>query len=126
MNRTERHDTGRARARLGVAALGIGLVMMVAACIPEPAADKFVRLRQCESSGNYNAVSANGLYHGAYQFNLNTWRSVMGTDYYNDRPETRGKHPSPGRQDIAAFSLSKQGTDFSPWPACAKKLGLPR
>jgi LysM repeat protein len=30
-------------------------------------------IRACESSGNYGAVSADGLYRGAYQFDRQTW-----------------------------------------------------
>src|ERR671914_175423 len=33
-------------------------------------------LRQCESGGNYGAVSASGQYRGAYQFDRQTWNGV--------------------------------------------------
>src|SRR5699024_5742361 len=36
-------------------------------------------LAACESGGNANAVSSNGLYHGLYQFDAQTWQSVGGS-----------------------------------------------
>ncbi|MBW3642205.1 MAG: transglycosylase family protein, partial [Actinobacteria bacterium] len=36
-------------------------------------------IRNCESSGDYGAVSANGRYRGAYQFDRQTWAAVGGS-----------------------------------------------
>ncbi|MEL7208753.1 MAG: transglycosylase family protein [Actinomycetota bacterium] len=36
-------------------------------------------IRACESGGNYGAVSPNGQYRGAYQFDYQTWASVGGS-----------------------------------------------
>ena len=36
-------------------------------------------IKQCESHGDYGAVSSNGQYRGAYQFQQSTWESVGGT-----------------------------------------------
>lgn len=52
------------------------------ACLPVPpgtTSEQWHRLRHCESTNNYSAVSASGKYRGAYQFDLRTWRSVGGT-----------------------------------------------
>jgi hypothetical protein len=41
--------------------------------------DKWAQLRFCESTDNYQAISPDGKYRGAYQFDLPTWRTVGGT-----------------------------------------------
>lgn len=66
-------------------------------------------IRACESSGNYGAVSADGLYRGAYQFDRPTWQSVGGSG----DPAAA----SPAEQDARASQLwSQRGS--SPWPNC--------
>ena len=66
-------------------------------------------IRACESSGNYGAVSADGLYGGAYQFDRQTWQSVGGSG----NPATA----SPAEQDARASLLwSQRGSN--PWPNC--------
>jgi LysM repeat protein len=66
-------------------------------------------IRACESSGNYGAVSADGLYGGAYQFDRQTWASVGGTG----NPAAA----SPAEQDARAGRLwSQRGSN--PWPNC--------
>ena len=66
-------------------------------------------IRACESSGNYAAVSADGLYRGAYQFDRPTWQSVGGSG----DPATA----SAAEQDArAAQLLSQRGSN--PWPNC--------
>ncbi|MDQ2825669.1 MAG: transglycosylase family protein [Actinomycetota bacterium] len=66
-------------------------------------------IRACESSGNYGAVSADGLYGGAYQFDSQTWQSVGGSG----DPATA----SPAEQDARAGQLLGQ-RGASPWPNC--------
>lgn len=66
-------------------------------------------IRACESSGNYGAVSADGLYGGAYQFDRQTWQSVGGSG----DPATA----SPAEQDARAGQLSSQ-RGANPWPNC--------
>lgn len=71
------------------------------------------KLRQCESGGNYSAVSANGLYHGAYQFDVGTWRSIGG--------QGLPSLASPAEQDLRAQLLyNERGS--APWPHCGKYL----
>lgn len=66
-------------------------------------------IRACESSGDYGAVSANGRYRGAYQFDQQTWQSVGGSG----DPAAA----SPAEQDARAARLrSERGSN--PWPNC--------
>lgn len=67
------------------------------------------RIRNCESSGNYGAVSANGKHRGAYQFDRQTWAAVGGSG----DPAAA----SPGEQDRRAAILYRQ-RGSSPWPSC--------
>ncbi|MEA2142538.1 MAG: resuscitation-promoting factor RpfB [Solirubrobacteraceae bacterium] len=68
------------------------------------------RIAQCESGGNPRAVSADGRYHGKYQFDLPTWRAVGGSGSPADAPESV--------QDRLAVKLYNQrGT--APWGRCA-------
>ena len=78
-----------------------------------PSYAQWSALRQCESSGNYRAVSPSGLYRGAYQFDLGTWATVGGSgDPIN---------ASPAEQDHRAQVLwSQRGA--SPWPICGRYL----
>jgi hypothetical protein len=78
-----------------------------------PSYAQWAALRHCESSGNYQAVSASGLYRGAYQFDLSTWASVGGSG----DPAVA----SPAEQDHRAQVLwSQRGP--SPWPVCGRHL----
>jgi hypothetical protein len=77
-------------------------------------ASDFARLRQCESGGNYATNTGNG-YYGAYQFDLRTWRGRGYSGYPHQAP--------PATQDQAARELQAD-RGWSPWPACARRLGL--
>ena len=66
-------------------------------------------IRQCESSGDYGAVSSSGKYRGAYQFDQSTWESVGGSG----DPAAA----SPAEQDKRAAALQQQ-RGSSPWPSC--------
>lgn len=66
-------------------------------------------VRRCESGGNYGAVSANGQYRGAYQFDAGTWASVGG--------QGDPAAASPAEQDARAQQLQAQ-RGSSPWPVC--------
>ena len=78
-------------------------------------ASDFARLRQCESGGNYRANTGNGFY-GAYQFTLQTWRS-MGTGFAYPH------HAPPAVQDDAAQRLQARA-GWGQWPHCSRQLGL--
>jgi hypothetical protein len=66
------------------------------------------QIRQCESGGDYGAVSPEG-YGGAYQFDQQTWESVGGSG----DPASA----SPAEQDQRAQMLLEQ-SGTSPWPVC--------
>ena len=74
--------------------------------------EKWLALRFCESSDDYQAVSPTGRYRGAYQFDLPTWRSVGGSG--------DPIYASPGEQDARARELyALRGSD--PWPVCGRR-----
>lgn len=75
--------------------------------------DQFDRLAQCESGGDPTTNTGNG-YYGAFQFDLQTWRSVGRTGYPHEH--------SYGEQKAAAIDLHAQ-RGWHPWPTCARKLG---
>ncbi len=113
----------RPRARRWIATkvamvLAVGSVAVVLA-LPgsnanaDPSASDWYRLRNCESGNNYSINTGNG-YYGAYQFNLDTWRSVGGTGYPN--------LASPGEQDARALILYRL-RGWQPW-TCAGIVGL--
>ena len=84
-----------------------------------PTLADWAALRDCESSGNYGAVS-NPPYHGAYQFNVETWDDVANGFW----PELVGIVPSqasPADQDKMALKLfDLRGAQ--PWPVCGIHL----
>lgn len=71
---------------------------------------RLARIRSCESSGNYGAVSANGKYRGAYQFDRQTWASVGGSG------DPAAASPQEQDQRAAALYRQRGGT---PWPSCS-------
>ncbi|SMC69921.1 Transglycosylase-like domain-containing protein [Kibdelosporangium aridum] len=98
------------RKRLVIATFVFGTALAPQAWADPPAGD-WARLRNCESNGRYDAK---GKYYGAYQFSLETWRSVGGQG-----------HPhlaTPDEQDYRALYLYRM-RGWSPW-GCAKKLKL--
>lgn len=68
------------------------------------------RIAQCESGGDPTAISADGRYHGKYQFSRPTWRSVGGKGSPSAAPEAE-------QDRRAATLLRRSGT--APWPNCA-------
>ena len=75
--------------------------------------EKWEKMRFCESSDNYQAVSPKGTYTGAYQFDRPTWQSVGGTGDPADA--------SPSEQDARARELYARRGDV-PWPVCGSYL----
>lgn len=82
-------------------------------------AEAFAALRQCEATGNYQAVDPSGTYHGAYQFDFTTWKGYVSGKWKNVLPS---QAPA-SVQDQAALKLY-QARGWQPWPACSSKLGL--
>src|SRR5699024_1302618 len=70
-------------------------------------------LANCESGGNASVVSANGLYHGLYQFDAQTWQSVGGSGVASDA--------SAAEQTQRAQKLY-ESRGSSPWPVCGARL----
>ena len=66
-------------------------------------------IASCESGGDPTAVSADGGYHGKYQFDYGTWASVGGSGDPAAAPEPE--------QDYRAALLYARGGS-SAWPNC--------
>lgn len=110
--------------------LGLTVTVLAAGCdwesLPDPGTpgsvsdESLARLRQCESGGDYRAVSSSGAYRGAYQFSRSTWNSVA----QNWAPWLVGVDPAaalPVEQDnMAAALFSEKGR--SPWPYCGDNM----
>lgn len=63
----------------------------------------------CESGGDPRIVSSNGLYHGKYQFSVDTWASVGGRGMPSEAPEIE--------QDYRAALLYERSGPGQ-WPVC--------
>ena len=75
--------------------------------------EKWARLRFCESSDDYGAISPTGKYRGAYQFDYATWQTVGGTGDPAAAPAAE--------QDARARELyARRGHE--PWPECGFHL----
>ena len=68
-------------------------------------------IAMCESGGDPTAVSANGMYHGKYQFSVATWAAVGGTGLPSQAPEAE--------QDMRAAMLYAQSGPGQ-WPVCGQ------
>lgn len=66
-------------------------------------------IAECESGGDPEIVSSNGLYHGKYQFHPDTWESVGGKGLPSDAPEAE--------QDYRAALLYERSGPGQ-WPVC--------
>ncbi len=73
------------------------------------------QLAMCESGGRPNVVSANGKYHGLYQFLPSTWRAVGGSGLPSQA--------SAEEQTMRAQMLQAR-SGWGQWPACARKIGV--
>lgn len=102
--------------RATLAALGVTAVATSAPRTPSQDADAatvLAQIAQCESGGDPTRVSPDGRYHGKYQFDTKTWRSVGGTGDADAAPEAE--------QDQRAAALyAKRGT--APWPTCGAQV----
>jgi hypothetical protein len=79
----------------------------------DPGEGAWERLRFCESGGVYTTNTGNGFY-GAYQFDLQTWRSMGG--------DGRPSDATYWEQDIRAKALF-WARGAQPWPVCGRFLG---
>ena len=95
--------------------VALALVATAAApALPAHATDtmtaQLLRLRTCESGGNYRAHTGNG-YYGAYQFDLQTWHALG----LSGRPDYYSKDT----QDKATIVVHRYHS-WRPWPTCAR------
>jgi resuscitation-promoting factor RpfB len=82
--------------------------------------DVWDRLAKCESGGNWAINTGNG-YYGGVQFSEGTWRAYGGDDY------AALPHQASREEQIAVASRVRDARGgYGDWPACARKLGLPR
>ena len=83
-------------------------------------AAELARLRRCESTDDYAAVSPSGRYRGAYQFDVPTWDEVADRHF----PWLVGRDPAtvePWWQDAMTRALwSERGSQ--PWPICGREV----
>jgi transglycosylase-like protein len=123
------------RRRIRMIALALAAVLIMSACTPEElvryldstsevrdvlSADELGRLRQCESTDNYQAVSPSGLYRGAYQFDQTTWDDVAGR-YFEWLVGVDPIDAEPWWQDAMTRALwSERGKQ--PWPICGNRV----
>jgi hypothetical protein len=87
---------------------------------PVPSDAQLAALRDCESGGNYAAVSSGGWYRGAYQFAQSTWNGVA----ERNLPHLVGVDPAaagPADQDAMARALYWE-SGWAPWPHCGYHL----
>jgi resuscitation-promoting factor RpfB len=83
-----------------------------------------LKLRECETGGNYQRNSSNGLYYGAYQFRISTWDAVA----RKVRPDLVGIRPdlaSPADQDYMIIANTNLTSGLSTQnPGCYRKTGI--
>lgn len=87
-----------------------------------PTEEQWEALRQCESSGNYQAINPSGRYRGAYQFSRRTWDWVAGKIGADHLVGIDPAAASPPDQDQMALALWELN-GWTPWPTCSKRLG---
>lgn len=76
--------------------------------------DAFIRLSYCEAGGDPTKNTGNG-YYGMFQFDIGTWANYGGYA----RADL-----APADVQIAKARETQARRGWSPWPACARKLGL--
>lgn len=86
-------------------------VRLVAAA--QPATDVWTRLAQCESNGNPRAVGGGGLFFGAFQFTLETWRSMGMTGNPVDYSYA---------EQLAVAQRLQARSGWRNWPVCARRV----
>ena len=113
-------------AALGIAAKVVDKgVRAAAASVADPV---LARIAACESGGDPTAVSADGRYHGKYQFSRATWRYMGGT---GNPAQRAGGRAGPDRREAAGArrARARGRTARSPpltYPREPALPGLPR
>jgi hypothetical protein len=86
----------------------------------EPRGSVWDSLARCESGGNWATNTGNG-YYGGLQFSRRTWLAFNGARFASY------PHRATREQQIAiATAMRDSQGGYGAWPACARKLGLPR
>jgi uncharacterized protein YabE (DUF348 family) len=80
---------------------------------PDDTGRNWAALAQCESGGRPGAVSPNGMYHGLYQFSVDTWRRTGGTGVPSQATARE--------QTYRAILLYKR-SGAGQWPHCGRHL----
>lgn len=80
---------------------------------PGPDGLNWAALAKCESGGNPTIVSRTGKYHGLYQFDRSTWRSVGGQGVAST---------APAAEQTARAQMLHAKRGASPWPECGRRL----
>ncbi len=111
--------TSRLLGRIGaVAVTAIVPLTLAAPAQAGPARqDRWDRLAQCESGGNWRANTGNG-YYGGLQFSRRTWSAYGGGTYAG----TANNATRP--QQIAIAEKVLRGQGWNAWPACSRRMGL--
>ncbi|MHA6801168.1 transglycosylase family protein [Bounagaea algeriensis] len=78
------------------------------------------RLAECEAGGNWQANTGNG-YYGGLQFDASTWRA-----YNGDRFAGYAHNATREQQISVGEAVRADRGGYGAWPACSRKLGLPR
>ncbi|WP_372495533.1 transglycosylase family protein [Saccharopolyspora soli] len=87
---------------------------------PIPRSNVWDLLARCESGGNWAANTGNG-YYGGLQFSRGTW-AAHGGEQFSRYPHRASRE----QQIVIAEALRADQGGYGAWPACARKLGLPR
>lgn len=74
-----------------------------------------IRGHESDTSGGYRAVSPNGRWFGAYQFDMDTWRGVVARAGFPEHADTRPDRAPAEVQDAAARQLFAE-RGLQPWP----------
>ena len=78
------------------------------------------KLAKCEATGNWAINTGNG-YYGGLQFDAGTWKAYGGSEY------APLPHQASRDEQIAVASKVRDDRGgYGAWPACSRKLGLPR
>ena len=80
---------------------------------PDDTGRNWAALAKCEAGGRPDAVSANGMYHGLYQFSVDTWQRTGGIGLPSEA--------TPREQTYRAILLYKR-SGAGQWPHCGRYL----
>jgi hypothetical protein len=111
--------TFRFLAHIGTAAFAVmaSLVFAASAQAGPVRQDRWDRVAQCESGGNWRASTGNG-YYGGLQFSSRTWHAYGGGAY------AATANLASRSQQIAIAEKVLRAQGWRAWPACSARAGL--